>query len=142
MLEERNRELHRELIDAKRSVVRVVELEGKVAQLEDQLADKDGELEVEIQRVIEEIETERDDEVKMVDRVVYEATEFFDPYWIAEKLYHEITTANGTHTSWAAAPPRTRSVLVDVCERLFRDVRRAVRDYDQGILRTPEQLGS
>ena len=39
-LEERNRELHRELIEAKRASIRVVELEGKVAQLEDELADK------------------------------------------------------------------------------------------------------
>lgn len=141
-LEERNRELHRELIEAKRASIRVVELEGKVAQLEDELADKDGEMEVEIQNVIEEIDTEHQGQIHMIDRVIYEVIDFTEPSVMAEQLYHTLTAENGTHTSWGAAPARTRRAFTHVCEILFRDVRRAIHDYNRGIIRTPEQVGS
>lgn len=61
---------------------------------------------------------------------------------MAEQLYHTLTAENGTHTSWGAAPARTRRAFTHVCEILFRDVRRAIHDYNRGIIRTPEQVGS
>lgn len=141
-LEERNRELHRELIEAKRASVRAVELEGKVAQLEDQLADKDGEMEVEIQNVIEEIDTEHQGQIHMIDRIVYETVDFTEPSVMAERFYHVLTAENGTHTSWGSAPERTRRAFTHACEIMFRDVRSAIHDYNRGILRTPKQVGS
>lgn len=141
-LEERNRDLHRELIDAKHAAIRVIELEGKVAQLEDQLADKDGELEVEIQNVIEEIDNEHQGQIQLIDRIVYETMDFVEPSVMAEQLYHTLTAENGTHASWGAAPARTRRAFTHACEVLFRDVKRAILDYNQGIIRTPGQVGS